>query len=100
MVLNGTSLWSQVISSKYLKKQSLDKWLRSKLFLVRGPSIIWNGFLHTLSWLGRYMGWWVGNGGDIHVGSNPIIGSNSSPYLPHDLIVYLQDYGITMLQHA
>ena len=46
------------------------------------------------------MGWRVGNGGDIHVGYDPIIGSNSSPYLPHGLIVYLQDYGITMLQHA
>ena len=46
------------------------------------------------------MGWRVGNGGDIHVGSDPIIGSNSYPYLQDDMIVYLQDYGITMLQHA
>ena len=57
MVLNGNGLWSHVIIAKYLKNQSLDRWLRSKLFIVRGPSVICNGFLHTLSWLGRFMGW-------------------------------------------
>ena len=46
------------------------------------------------------MGWKAGNGSDILAGSDPIIGTYSSPFLPEDLIVYLQDFGITMLQHA
>ena len=89
MVLNVKGLWSQVIIAKYLKNLSLDRWLRYKVFIVIGPSVIWNGFLHTLSWLGRFMGWQVGNDKDILVGSGPIIGTSSSPYLPQDLIDYL-----------
>ena len=100
MVLNGKGLWSQVIIAKYLKNLSLDRWLRYKVFIVIGPSVIWNGFLHTITCLGRSLGWQVGNGRDILAGSDPIIGTFSSPYLLQDLIDYLQDFGIAMLQHA
>ena len=42
--LKGTGIWNQVISTKYLKHQTLVAWLRKKNFCTSGTSIIWNGF--------------------------------------------------------
>ena len=100
MVLNGKGLWSQVITTKYLKRTTLESWLRAKCFTINGPSIMWNGFLHTFTWLGRSLSWQAGNGRNIQVGVDPIIGTSLSPFLPQDLIIFLQDCGITTLQHA
>ena len=67
-VLKGTGIWHQVISTKYLKQQSMAAWLRNKKFGLRGSSIIWNGFLKTITWLGRCLSWKVGDGRDILIG--------------------------------
>lgn len=40
------------------------------------------------------------DGRSIIISVDPIIGSFVSPYLPLDLRVYLQDYGIKTLQDA
>ena len=42
----------------------------------------------------------MGDGRSILIGVDPIIGSFVSPYLPLDILVYLQDYGIKTLQDA
>ena len=56
LVLNGTGIWHKVITAKYLKNQTVEVWLRTKNFLVRGTLIFRNGFLNTLSWLGSSLG--------------------------------------------
>ena len=75
-------------------------WLKDKKFIVRGASVIWNGFLHTLSWLGKCLAWHVGNGQNILVGIDPIIGTHSLSDLPLGLREYLEDLGIVSLNHA
>ena len=75
-------------------------WLRYKLFSVKGVSIIWNGFLNTLTWLGRFLSWQVGNGMNTLIGTDPLVGLDSQLFLPSDLRDYLEDYGITTLHHA
>ena len=100
MVLHGNNLWHQVIISKYLKSKSIVSWLRDENFNVRGASMIWNGFLNTLSWLGKCLAWHVGNGQDILVGVDPIIGTHSLSDLPLGLRDYLEDFGIVSLNHA
>ena len=99
-VLKGTGIWHQVISAKYLKHHTLATWLRNKNFGSRDTSIIWNSFLKTISWLGRCLCWKVGDGWDVLIGSNPIVGISDFHYFPTDLRAYLCDYGITTLQHA
>ena len=42
----------------------------------------------------------MGDGRSVLIGVDPIIGYFSSPYLPLDLMEYLQDYGIKTLQDA
>ena len=62
--------------------------------------MIWKGFIHTLSWFGSGLTWQVGNGEEIRVGSDPIVGIDSLYILPQDLRDYLEDYGIITLAQA
>ena len=54
LVLHNDGLWNRVIFSKYIKRCSIESWLRDKNFQSRGASVIWRGFLLTLPWLGRF----------------------------------------------
>ena len=100
MVLQGRSLWHQVLISKYLKNQSIVAWFRGKKFTFRQASAIWKGFIHSLPWIGRCLAWQVGNGHDILLGIDPIIGTMYSSWLPSDLRDYLDDLGISTLSQA
>ena len=99
-VLKGTGIWHQFISTKYLKHQTLAAWLRNKNFGSRGTSIIWNGFLKTISQLGRCLCWKVADGRDVHIGTDPIASIHDIHFFPTDLRDCFCDYGITTLQHA
>ena len=72
-------------------------WLRNKKFGFRGSSIIWNGFLKTITWLGRCLCWKVVDGRDVHIGLDPIPVISKIHYFSLDLRAYLSDYGITTL---
>ena len=85
VVLKGTSIWSSMIKTKYLRNLSLEDWPRKKHFTVKGTSIFWNGFIITLSWLNIKLGWKVGNCMSIKIGIDPISGQNSSPHLSMEL---------------
>lgn len=100
LALNGNGIWFKVLSVKYLKKLSVVSWIRNKAFSVRGVSVIWKGFIHTLSWLGRGLTWHVGNGETIRVGLDPIVGMGSPYSLRNDLREYLEEYGILTLDQA
>ena len=89
-----------MLSVKYLKENPLVDWFRNKKFSLRNSSIVWNGFNKTLPWLGRCLNWKVGNGLDVRIGSDPVIGVSPCIYFDPDLISYLGDYRITSLQHA
>ena len=100
MVLQNNGLWHQVLICKYLKNHSVVAWLKGKNFIVCGASVIWKGFLHTLSWLGKCLAWKVGNGQDILMVIDLIIGMHSPSVLPFGLKEYLEDLGISTLSHA
>ena len=100
MVLHNRGLWHHVLLSKYLKSQSIMAWLREKHFTIRQVSMIWKGFIHTLPWIGKCLAWQVGNGMDILLGIDPIIGTLHNSGLPSYLREYLEDPGITTLSQA
>ena len=85
---------------KYLKKNTVLSWIRSKDFSAIGVSAIWKGFISSISWLGCGLIWMVGDGESIRVGLDPITGMGTSFTLPQDLRDYLEDYGIISLAHA
>ena len=100
IALNSNGIWHQLLSVKYMKKLPLHSWLREKCFILRNASVIWRGFLLTLSWLGKGILWHVGNGSAICLGVDPVVGMGTSFILPHDLRDYLEDYGICTLAQA
>ena len=93
-------LWHQVLSNKYLKHLTVVAWLRGKRFCTRGVSTIWRGFLQTLPWLGSHLAWQVGNGNDILIGIDPVIGVPPSLTLPVELRSFLEDLDINILSQA
>ena len=54
-------------------------------------------FLKTLMWIGKGTLWQVGNGSDIRLGIDPVVGMSNSYILPDDLRAYLAGYGINTL---
>ena len=100
MVLHSEGLWHKVLMGKYLKNLSVVAWLKGNNFNFRGVSIIWKGFLQTLPWLGRFLSWLVGNGQDVLLGTDPIIGTQAPHTLPLELKEYLEDLDITTLAQA
>ena len=85
---------------KYPKNLSVVSWIRRKAFAANSVSVIWKGFLHTLSWVGCGLTWKVGNGEDIRVGIDQIMGTAALLVLPQYLHDYLEDYGIITLAQA
>ena len=85
---------------KYMKNLPVHSWIREKCFRVRNVLAIWKGFLLTFPWLGKGILWQVGNGSDIRLGVDPVVGLGSSFILPGDLRAYLEDYGICTLAQA
>ena len=79
---------------------SLQSWFRLKKFRHWNASLIWKGFIKTLPWIGKGLLWQVGNGTEVRVGVDPIVGLGCSYILPDELRYYLEDYGICTLDQA
>ena len=73
--------------------------LRKKNFSTRRSSLFWRGFVQVLSLLGTCLTWKVGDGNNILLGIDPIIGVKN-PYLPEDLRSYLEYLDICTLGQA
>ena len=54
----------------------------------------------TFHWIGKGILWQVGNGSDIRLGVDPVVGLGNSFFLPDELRSYLEDYGINTLAQA
>ena len=100
MVLHNEGLWHQVLISKYMKSITVIDWLRYKRFSMHCVSTIWRGFLQTLPWMGNHLAWQVGDGENILLGVNPIVGAHTSYSIPEDMRLYLEDLDICTLSHT
>lgn len=98
--LHQPGIWNLLLKDKYMKHLAVHDWLRKKCFSTHNASIIWNGFLSTILWIGNGQSWQVGNGRLIRVGADPMVGMECSYILSDELRLYLQDYGITTLDQA
>ena len=56
--------------------------------------------MQTVFWVGCGLAWQVGNGEDIRIGIDPIIGTENLVVLPQGLRDYLEDYSIITLAQA
>ena len=56
--------------------------------------------MNTIHWIGRGLLWKVGNGQEVYVGVDPIVGMDRDYILSFDLRTYLEDYGISTLDQV
>ena len=49
LALNGNGIWFNLLSVKCLKKDYVVSWICKKSFILNGVSVIWKGFILTLS---------------------------------------------------
>ena len=96
-VLGSKGLWNQVIQEKYLKKTSIESWLRLHKKSIQSASHYCNGFIRVLSWINRVLGWKGGDGESIKLGIDPIASLDTNYILSSKLLSYLNDYGICTL---
>ena len=99
IALNSDGIWHQLLSKIY-EEDALARMAQREIFFTHNASIIWKGFLKNLHWIGKGILWQVGNGSDIRLGVDPVIGMSNSFLLPDDLRAYLEDYGINTLAQA
>ena len=77
LALTGNGIWHKLLFVKYLKDLSVASWFCRKYFAANNASVIWKGFLRTVSWVGCGLAWQVGNGEDIRVGIDLILGTEN-----------------------
>ena len=100
LVLQNDGIWHDVVVNKYLKKLTIENWLRGKHFNYHGASVFWKGFLLTLPWLGKIIAWKVGCGNSVLIGTDPIIGVQDFITFPAIFKEYLEDLDIISLSQA
>jgi hypothetical protein len=93
-------LWHEVILKKYLKKKSVTEWLREGMKNWIGISNIWRALISSLPILTEWLVWNPGNGRDIRIGADPMVGSQHYYKLSGNLITTLKQKGIISLANV
>jgi hypothetical protein len=90
-------LWHEVIVSKYLRKKSVVEWLRQGSRKWTGGSNIWRALTSSLTIINDWLVWKPGDGRDIRIGIDPMVGSHTYYQLSRNLILLLKDLGLEFL---
>jgi hypothetical protein len=93
-------LWHEVIIKKYIKKKIVIEWFREGKKNWNGASNIWRALTSSLAILTDWLVWKPGNGRDIRIGVDPLIGSHTYYKLSRNLISVLKEKGIEFLAQA
>jgi len=96
-VLNGSGIWHRVIRDKYLKYRSMVSWLRSASFQVSGVSRIWSGMIKVVHLINHGLFWNPGNGKQIALGKDHILGMGDSSFISRELQSSLDLWNIKTL---
>jgi hypothetical protein len=90
-------LWHEVIHKKYLKKKSVIDWFREGRKNLKGISNYWRALTASLPIIIDWLAWKPGNGWDIRIGVDLMIGAQSFYKLSKNLISTLHSNGIKLL---
>jgi ribonuclease HI len=96
-LISVSSLWSLVVSQKYISPASIEDWIRNPNKSATNGSIIWKAMISSFSVVGDSLAWRVGKGNHLHIGVDPWPGCGNSHILLEDLIDQLHRQGIFYL---
>jgi hypothetical protein len=90
-------LWHDVIHRKYLKQKSVVEWFRDGRKNFKGISNCWKALTSSLHIITDWIAWKPGNGWDIRIGVDPLVGSQSYFKLSMNLLSVLHSKGLMFL---
>ena len=96
-LLSTTSLWTEVITKKYIALDSLIEWVRRPQKSHKGGSIFWKAILKSLHLIEDHLAWKVGNGHSVEIALDPWPGSGQQHILPQEIKECLADWGLLHL---
>jgi hypothetical protein len=81
-LISVSSLWSLVVSQKYISPASIEDWIRTPNKSATNGSIIWKAMISSFSVVGDSLAWRVGKGNHLRIGVDPWPGCGNSHILP------------------
>ena len=96
-LINVDSLWTQVITQKYIAPFSIVDWIRNPRKSFAGGPVIWKALVKSFHILETSLAWDVGSGRKLRVGEDPWMGSVLQHLLPRRTVEALRKRGITFL---
>lgn len=94
LLLKHKSLWSKVVTYKYIWSHIVMDWLILPTWNKKGISVIWRVVINTLPIIRRGLTWQIGNSMSVRIGTDPWIGCSNSHHLPSGLIAFLNHNGV------
>jgi hypothetical protein len=83
--LMNQGLWHEVVVKKYLKKKSVVEWFREGRKNWMGTSNTWRALITSVPIITDWLAWKPGNGKDIRIGVDPMIGAHTYYKLSRNL---------------
>jgi hypothetical protein len=83
--------------SKYITPLSVVDWIRHRNKVASSASTQWRTLSLSFPMIGKALAWKVGNGMQVRIGSDAIVGFGESIFLEEDLIYSLRMKGLCTL---
>jgi hypothetical protein len=97
IVLTKDSLWSRILVQKDIAPDSLVEYIRKEHKSIQNVSNQWKALSLAFLVIGSYLAWHVGDGTQVRIKVDAIMGCNRNVFLPRALVHHLQEVGRTTL---
>jgi hypothetical protein len=74
-LITTSSLWTRLITQKYISPRSVQDWIRNPIKDTRNCSIIWKATQKAFHVIGEGLSWKIGKGNKVRIGMDPWPGS-------------------------
>jgi hypothetical protein len=90
-LITKESLWKRIIIQKYIAPGTLINWIRWDRKNIHNVSNQWKALTLDFLVVGTYLTWKVGNGSQVRVGADAIMGCGNGIFLLANIIQHLQE---------
>jgi hypothetical protein len=83
--LTQESLWSLILTSKYIALLSIVDWIHKRNKNTPNTSTQWRALIQAFPMIGKHLAWKVDNGTHVRIGSDTIVKCGDNVFLAEDL---------------
>jgi hypothetical protein len=96
--VSTVSIWNTIIMDKYLGSKPLHHWLRIQPVLLTRASSFWRGLVVSSPVIQHWLCWMPGEGREIQLGSDVILGLGDRSLLSPELRTHLRSLNLIALE--